>query len=254
MGVVALEWGMGSCLCENKMAQRKRADSDRLYKIKIVEEDGERVKVHYVGYSKKEDEWKRRDELVLLSGELEESTGSSESSAPTHSNESEGLSDTTGCSYRPNLSLWQPFSLYQELGSKIKLKLQNSRKESPKVKIEMPFDKLLFDGRLRNVGVKKRMYYGIERYTIRSYTDLYSLLGKGWHWRGLNEAGDFCYVVLSTVEFYIHRKRPLKEFFPPSYKVSSAFRDTGYCLVFLFVRGDGTPSEFGTNTAIFCDE
>ena len=101
--------------------------------------------------------------------------------------------------------------------------------------------------------MKKRLHYGTQRFTVKSYKDLYPLLGKGWHWRGLNEAGDFCYVMLTTIEFYLHRKKPLKEFFPPSYAVPSSIRDTGYGLTFTFVRGDGTPSEFGTSTAIFCD-
>ena len=41
----------------------------------------------------------------------------------------------------------RPFTLYTELRNKIKSAL-NSRKESPVVRIDMPFDKLQFDGGL----------------------------------------------------------------------------------------------------------
>ena len=104
-------------------ASPKSASDNQLYEIKIVEEKGDRVKVHYVGYSKKEDEWKRRDELVLL-----------DNGATDGATEAETINGS--------LSLWQPFSLYQELGSKIKANLQSSRKESPCVKIDMSFDKI----------------------------------------------------------------------------------------------------------------
>jgi len=58
-------------------------------------------------------------------------------------------------------------------------------------------------------GKFKRLVRRVEHYTIDAYSDLDSLLGCNWHYRGLNSAGDFCYVMCGTVEFYVYRKRPL---------------------------------------------
>uniref|UniRef100_A0A1X7SFA1 Tudor-knot domain-containing protein n=1 Tax=Amphimedon queenslandica TaxID=400682 RepID=A0A1X7SFA1_AMPQE len=100
------------------------ADQSDLFKIRVVEEKGTKVKVHYIGYGKKFDEWKERSELVLLDP---------------------GASDaTTSSTDETSSAVYQPFSLYRELANKIKSSLQSSRKDSPSVKIDMTFDKLLF--------------------------------------------------------------------------------------------------------------
>ena len=211
-----------------------------------------KMEVHFVGYSKKEDEWKRKDELITLEpGADSLSARSSKSSFNISSDSSNSSGSLSGVSENNTPTVWRPLSLYDELGNKIKAGLKSTRKESPSVRIEMSFDKLLFDGGLARVGVKKRVYFGKQRYSLVSYNDLDSLLGAGWHWRGLNEADDFCYVILDTLEFYIYHRKPLTEFFPLSYDYSSIMCDLGYCLVFTFIRGDGTASQFGTDKAIF---
>ena len=115
----------------------------------------------------------------------------------------------------------------------------------------MCFDKLLYDGGLAKLGTWKRKFQGRDRYTIKKYSDLDSLLGANWHWRGLNAAGDFCYVILNTVEFYIYQRRCLKEFLPMPSSHTQVTRDLGYSVVFSFVRGDGTPHQFGKDKSIF---
>ena len=42
------------------------SDSSVLYKLKVIERDGDRVKVRYIGYGSKYDEWKRKDDLIVL--------------------------------------------------------------------------------------------------------------------------------------------------------------------------------------------
>lgn len=79
--------------------------------------------------------------------------------------------------------------------------LNSSRKESPVVRIDMPFDRIEFNGGIRMCGKEKRCVRGIPHYTISKYEDLNGLLGSNWHYRGININGDFCYVVLNTVEF-----------------------------------------------------
>ena len=97
------------------MASKKRSrqscqDKDKLYRVRVVEEDGDRFKVHYIGYSKNENEWKTRDELVLL----QDGDGPQDEAIT-----SEDIADTL-------CTVCQPFSLYRDLGNRIKSSLQSS--------------------------------------------------------------------------------------------------------------------------------
>ena len=86
--------------------------------------------------------------------------------------------------YPPTFALYREFSL-------------------PLVKLEMMFDKIMFDGGLRVAGKLKEHRRGIEHYSVSNYSDLDDLLGKNWHIRGLNKAGDHAYAILDSIDFYI---------------------------------------------------
>ena len=88
-------------------------------------------------------------------------------------------------------------------------------------------------------------------YTIQSYSSLDDLLGHNWHYRGINGEGDFSFVILSTVEFYLHERRRIKEYLPSTNGVRENFRSSGYKLTFNFVRGDDTFHNFGRRSDIF---
>ena len=103
----------------------------------------------------------------------------------------------------------RPYSLYMELGDRIKQGLNSGRKVSPVVRVDMTFDKVQFDG-----VVSLFAHFVEHRYRINHCQDLNSLLGRNWHFHGLNSNGDFSYVMLETVEFYLHKHQPLQEFFP----------------------------------------
>ncbi len=149
-------------------------------------------------------------------------------------------------------------SLYKELSHTIKASLKNVRnnvrKESPAVKIEMPFDFITFCGGLQQCGVKKH-FRGSQRYTISSYKTLDHLLGSNWHVRVCNKNGDYCYATLNTVEFYLYRRRPLIEYIPSSNTSNNEpieiTRELGHVLVFSFIRGDGIPANFGKYATVF---
>ena len=166
-----------------------------------------------MGYSSHYDEWRSVSELIDKSVEVDEHEHEASSSF-----------------------------LHQELAYRIKSSLSSSRKSSPEVRIEVPFDKNVFDEGLRakarevDCAVK-----GNKQYTISSYDDLDDLLGKNWHVRGLNPAGDCCYPILDTICFYICRRRPLIEYTPmPGEEGNRKLEQKqGFVLVFLFVRGDG---------------
>ena len=44
---------------------KTRRKQNTVYEIEVIKEDGPRVKVHYIGYSAKYDEWKLRYEVLL---------------------------------------------------------------------------------------------------------------------------------------------------------------------------------------------
>ena len=72
------------------------------------------------------------------------------------------------------------FSLYGQLASKIKNSLKSSRKSSPEVRIDIEFDKDLFDREMRRLGKFKQKYHGNDMYTIAHYSDLDEALGSKW--------------------------------------------------------------------------
>ena len=95
-----------------------------------------------------------------------------------------------------------------------------------------------------SVGPCSRSGLSQEKYTITNYSDLDDLLGKQWYIRIVNPMGDFAYVILKTVSFYLTKGRPILDYevvqkedgtldFVPMYI------EQLYSLIFTFVRGDG---------------
>ena len=197
--------------------EKRKKDSDaELYPIEIMERDtvNARVKIHYIGYSANEDEWRDASDIV---------------------------------DFTPPKPLISPtFSLYQELALKIKRTLQGSRKASPEVRIEMDFDNIIFDGGLKRVGKLRQIQRGVHVYGITAYSDLDGLLGSKWFIRCFNSKGDFGYAILKTVTFMLKKRRPLVEYRPKQGSLEKLAFSQGYCLQFNFVRGDGVASDFET--------
>ena len=200
------------------LPRSKRAKKQELFPIEIVENDitTGKVKIHYCGYSNDYDEWRDPGDIVDLS------------------------------SPSPTPLLTSSFSLHQELALKIKRSLQNTRKSSPEVRIEMEFDKVLYDSGLKVHGQMKKVQRGVEIYSVAKYADLDELLGPKWFIRGFNENGDFCYAILDTVHYYLQAKRSLVDFKPASdnAKPRKCVYSQGYSLFFCFIRGDGVACDF----------
>ena len=117
----------------------------------------------------------------------------------------------------------------------------------------MPFDLILFNGGLGAAGTQFRNIGGTQHYRIKNYRDLNSLLGDKWHYRDLNANGDYSYAVKETVEFCLHKRWPIVEYFPCNSSATPlcSSRMTGYMLTFCFVRGYGTPVTFGRDRIVF---
>ena len=91
----------------------------------------------------------------------------------------------------------------------IKRKLLPSRHVDPDVKIQVPgteesISTLICRGK---PSCKSKNRFGIS-----SYADLDDLLGEKWHIRITNRNGDFSYVVLSTVSFYLAAPSKMLEY------------------------------------------
>ena len=219
----------------------KVSTMSKLYPIEVVESDGSKVRIHYIGYDDSADEWRESTELVKLTSTRTSSVSSTESK----------------CNVQSNQPI-QQFSLYNELRIKIKQALVCGRKQSPLVVINMPFDFLLFKGGLQAAGKPKRVVNGNQHYQLKSYQDLDILLGPNWHFRGVNKHGDYAFVVLASVDYNIYKRQKLTEHFPSAQSTDNIVPtlqklDTGYGLRFSFVRAYGNSSTFGKDKEIFKD-
>ena len=124
------------------LPRAKRSDcgsKSKLYAVIVVERQPEhrRVKIHYMEYGFQHDKWQDEEEIIVL-----------EDPSP------------------------RPFSLYMELGDRINQGLNSGRKVSPVVRADMTFDKVQFDGGLKQCVVLVRTLRGTESYRINHYRDL----------------------------------------------------------------------------------
>ena len=224
-----------------KRVRKKKPNDicDELFPIEVLQRENQRVQVHYIGYDAKYDEWKDEDEIERLS--------ENEAEAEDMPDNLEIESESVGTCYKP-------LSLYDILRLRIKRAMTCSRKDSPSVKITMPFDTLIYNGGLKAAGVLSGISAGIQHYKLKSYADLNHLLGRNWHFRGLNAQGDYGYAVLDTIDFYIRKCRALTEYMPPQLKggdIELTKTEAGHSLVFSFVCNYGTADTFGNNIKIF---
>ena len=198
-----------------------RSQDDALYPVTVVpsaNSTNNYVKIHYIGYSSSFDEWRYTNDIVHLG---------------------------------PSPYILEDYSFNEDLALKIKSSLTSQRKVNPMVRIEMMYDRGTFDKGPRMKGRFKQRNRGVEHYTIDNYNELDSVLGSNWHYRGLNSAGDFCYVMLRTVDFYLYCKRPLIHYIEKDNKPVKICVPQGYVLVFQYVCGDGPSSQFGNIDSIF---
>ena len=179
--------------------KRTKVKNEELFPITIVERQESRVKVHYIGYSSNYDEWKDVDELECLSEPQDEIEDSDELHC-------DPIPDKPVCC--------EPFSLYRNLAVKIKQSLSCRRKSSPTLRIVIPFDLILFNGGLKEAGIRSKKVHGNQYYQIHHYRDLNHLLGKNWQFQGININGDNGYAVMESVEYHLSKSRSLKEYFP----------------------------------------
>ena len=130
-------------------------DIDKLYPIQIMEtsQDQCRVKVHYIGYATRYDEWKDIAEVEDIAPTTT-ATRSTESLESCHSEE------------QLPTEVYRPYSFHDNLRIQVKKSLICSRIRSPKIKIKVPIDILMFNGGLKVAGYPKSRVSGVECSTI----------------------------------------------------------------------------------------
>ena len=171
---------------------RPRLPTDTLYDVEVVDSNANQVEIHYVGYGDEFDEWRDESEVIDLP---------------------------------PVQPTYVPFELHRELAFQIKLSLNSG------VRIEMPFDMLLFEGGLKRLGKPLQKGHSHEVYTIQCYGDLKPVLGDRWYVRAINKHLNFCYVNLCTVQYHSHTRKLLEEFSEDG----SSYTIGGHVLIFRFV-------------------
>ena len=208
---------------------RNRATSSstpEFYHLRILDRDEEngRVKVRYIGYSAKFDEWRREEDIV----NLEDDDSSSEETSPF--------------SCQSQLPTVTKFCLYEELAFRIKSLLNSNRKADPVCSVVMSFDSVHFEGLIRR-GIRRNVVGKGKRevYCLASLTKLDDLLGERWYIRGLNSTGDFCYIEPGTVKYYLKfcKGKPDYQLQEDGSIITTCLR-VRHQLVFQFVRNDGT--------------
>ena len=187
-----------------------RAKKNQLYDVEIVEEKGSEVRVHYCGYSSEYDEWKPKVDIKYV--------------APPFQQREEDFSPLT------------------HLACCIKKGLLPSRSGDPEVRIQVPCDIPSFRV-LQEVAKPLSERGTMERYKILQYSDLDNVLGQKWHFRVVNEAGDFSYVILETLSFYLTKGKPILDYSVEKKEDTFTFKpffiEQCNFIIFKFIRGDG---------------
>ena len=208
-------------------------DDPLQYRLEIIEEDAEnsdRVKVRYIGYSSKYDEWRTRNEIVELS---ENETDDDDDEQPSMVSSSRGSSTT--------VTPAPPYSLVLLVAQTIKDLLISSRRGSPTCSFVMPFDKVVFDSlAIRGVLAQRRRVHR-QIYTIPRLSRFDDLFGD----RGLNVEGDVCYAIPGSVEFYLKQWNGRADYqVQADGTLLKNIYGQCYQLAFSFIRGDGTSSQW----------
>lgn len=204
----------------------------KLYRLKSLEQDKSKglVKISYIGYGSEWDEWRNSEDM--------NESDCASVDASVDSTDDSAIPTTHLASPFPK----QPLNLYEQLAINIKSQLMSYRKRSPYCRICMVFDCIYFEGLvLRSSVVPRTKHSKRQVYTLSKISNLNDILGERWYIRGLNSAGDFCYVKPGTVEFYLQYLSGKIDYqLSSDGTLNKSSFGVGYNLVFAFVREDGT--------------
>ena len=205
--------------------------AEELYRLDVLERDVQHglVKVRYIGYGPEYDEWRLMNEIVELTSDK------------SSSDEGPHADDST-----------RDFFQYPAILDRVcvqgivKSLLISSRKGNPNCRTSMPFDQVSLD----SLVVRSSMVPSCEQrkkkiYTLLNLSKFDDILGERWYIRGLNMAGDFCYVMHNTVRFYLKCNGGKIDYqLLNDGSIIKQYFGKGYHLVFSFVREDGVCAQW----------
>lgn len=86
--------------------------------------------------------------------------------------------------------------------------MNGHRREDSLVEISLPIQKSVFEkiAKFGTAGTRT------GHFRLTSYQDFKPILGEDWFYRVFNAGGDFCAVVLHTLDFYLREREPLHEY------------------------------------------
>ena len=139
------------------------------------EKTANKVKVHYVGFPKSDDDG--------------------------------ALGRLLPCYVPSDVSLEDRAGLFCDcLSKKIKRSLYSLKRESPEVRVGQEVENDVFNHLFKNIGTVK-INKGRKVHCVDSHVEpsLNNLFGNKWSERILNANGDFCNIVKGTIQFWTHK-------------------------------------------------
>ncbi|XP_060062912.1 uncharacterized protein LOC132543427 [Ylistrum balloti] len=184
----------------------KTKSSDIYYPVTILQQNDQRSRVHYIGYSHKFDEWLERDAIK-----------ESRSTCMINS------------------------FLLQQLQIQIKDQLCSCGKKDTHKVIRIPINEQSLEdvGMLISKAVLHKVTHGKHVYCIRNRHALEKFLGVSWDFRIINQQGDNFYVITDTVRFWVHERKPMKEYILYPDYAEETYLNRGMTFCFAFVVSPG---------------
>ena len=136
------------------------------------------------------------------------------------------------------------FVFSKNLRAKLNSPLVSGRKGDPVCSIVVSFDTLRFEALIRRGASNGGKW---EVYGLSSLSKLDDLLGERWYVRGINSAGDFCYIEPGTVKFYLKCQCQKLDFqLQDDSTMKTQYFGSKHKLVFKFVRSNGTLTQWNS--------
>ncbi|PIK54532.1 hypothetical protein BSL78_08550 [Apostichopus japonicus] len=156
----------------------------KLFKIEVLDTrligSAKEVKVHYTGWSKEYDEWRCEKDIL--------DTPSSAIDGDTH-------------------------DFFQfHLLSAVNERLSCCRKIDSEVTLTIPVPREVFTDFVERIGLRSSSQKGHTIYRFQSVACAKECFIKGWWYRIVNEAGDFCSIELETFQIWLTERPCLEEY------------------------------------------
>lgn len=167
-----------------------------------IQEDGSiEVLVHYQGWPRTYDEWRKKEDIVDIT---------------------------------PNFVESNAYTLLKtSITVQVKEALNGGRLLNPEVTLRFQVQQDTFELLKKDLNPEVSSENGCMKYRLRTLTQADELFGKNWWLRILNVHGDCCYISAPTFHFWIFERTPLVEY---TLSGSSKLIYRGTLLCIRFVR------------------